>query len=98
MNDDDQTYPRAIHESGHMVAAVKPGLPITGLPLDCASIRYPCTDAGRRRSATVSFAGPIAEAHYARLTSDQCRALWHDAWAGDLANIEEYALDAAERA
>jgi hypothetical protein len=68
------------------------------LSLDAAHTKYPLTDSGRRRSCTVSYAGPIAEHRYARLTGDECTALWTDAWTGDRENIESCQLSDAERA
>jgi hypothetical protein len=77
---DALTCRRAHHEAGHAIASRRLSLSVTKLTLDGATSRMPVTDSGRQRFATVAYGGPIAEARYCRLTSDQCRKLWTDAW------------------
>jgi hypothetical protein len=94
---DHETAGRAFHEAGHAIAARQLGLKVDGLTLDAASTRYPVSDSGRRRSCTVSYAGPIAEQRYERLTGNECATLWTDAWRGDCEHIEACKLSDAER-
>jgi hypothetical protein len=94
---DALTCRRAHHEAGHAIASRRLSLSVTKLTLDGATSRMPVTDSGRQRFATVAYGGPIAEARYCRLTSDQCRKLWTDAWQGDRENIERCQLSDAER-
>jgi hypothetical protein len=87
----------AYHEAGHAVAARQIGVSIVAVSLDETHTRHRLRDSAPRQRATVSYAGPIAEAEYCRLTSDECATLWQDAWHGDRANIEKLGLTDAER-
>jgi hypothetical protein len=94
---DHMTARRAYHEAGHAIAARQLGLRVTEVTLDAAMTMTPQSDSGRRRSCVVDYAGPAAEQHFARLSTDQCAALWTDAWVGDRQHIEALQLSDAER-
>jgi hypothetical protein len=96
-NYEHETARRAYHEAGHALAARQLGLRLTEVSLDAATTMTPQSHSGRRRSCAVDYAGPVAEQHFARLTSDECAALWQDAWTGDRRHIEALQLIDAER-
>lgn len=93
-----ETARAAFHEAGHAIAARQIGVTIITVGLDAVHTKYRLRDSAPRQRCAVSYAGPISEAQYCRLSSDQCRVLWDsDAWHGDRANIEKLGLTDAER-